>query len=156
MLISRSIDRATVTQHFQLVAFVYMPEHVHLVVVPDGAVKIARLLWAIKRPFSYRIKVLLKESQDPLLKKLMVQERPGKRVFRFWQAGPGYDRNIIFDQELHDVLRYIHNNPVRRGLCGRPGEWKWSSWKHYQDMDAVIDPDLPRLHGMPGRWGFSL
>jgi REP-associated tyrosine transposase len=41
-----------------LVAFVYMPEHVHLLVYPDqNASTIDALLKAIKRPFSYRIKM---------------------------------------------------------------------------------------------------
>ena len=28
-------------------------------------------------------------------------------------------------------LRYIHCNPVRRGLVVRPEGWKWSSFGHY-------------------------
>jgi hypothetical protein len=26
------------------------------------------------------------------------------------------------------TLRYIALNPVRAGLCGRPAEWRWSSY----------------------------
>jgi REP element-mobilizing transposase RayT len=47
----------------RLVAFVYMPEHVHLLVYPTpGFSPISELLKAIKRPYSFRIKKLLEES----------------------------------------------------------------------------------------------
>ena len=29
-------------------------------------------------------------------------------------------------------MRYIHRNPVRRGLVAQPQDWKWSSYRHYQ------------------------
>ena len=35
-MLSRSIDRAMLGHRYRLVAFVYMPEHVHLLVCPDG------------------------------------------------------------------------------------------------------------------------
>jgi putative transposase len=28
-------------------------------------------------------------------------------------------------------LRYIHRNPVARGLAGQAEDWKWSSFRHY-------------------------
>ncbi len=30
-----------------------------------------------------------------------------------------------------EKLRYIHRNPVRRGLVKKPEDWKWSSFRHY-------------------------
>jgi putative transposase len=58
-------------------------------------------------------------TNDSLLDKLIVRERPGKMSFRFWQEGPGYDRNIASPDHLNDCINYIHGNPVRRGLCAR-------------------------------------
>lgn len=28
-------------------------------------------------------------------------------------------------------LRYLHRNPVKRGLVTEPENWKWSSYRHY-------------------------
>jgi hypothetical protein len=28
-------------------------------------------------------------------------------------------------------LRYLHRNPVKRGLVAQPEDWKWSSYRHY-------------------------
>ncbi len=36
-------------------------------------------------------------------------------------------------------LRYLHRNPVKRGLVKDPGEWEWSSFRHYafREMGVV-------------------
>jgi putative transposase len=102
-----------------------MPEHVHLLVLPErDASPVAALLKAIKRPYSYRVKQALAEARDPLLEQLTVRQRPGVMTFRFWQEGPGYDRNITESSTLEACIAYIHANPVRRGLCERPTEWR--------------------------------
>jgi len=126
-----------------------MPEHVHLIVLPpDESARIASLLFAIKRPHSYRVKEMLRRLGDALLEQLMVRERPGRRVFRFWQEGGGYDRNLTDEKTILAAIHYAHANPVRRGLCSSPAEWKWSSWHHYEG-DRAPDPDLPTVHGFP-------
>jgi putative transposase len=53
------------------------------------------------------------------------QQRP------FWQAHY-YDFNISTHEKFVEKLRYIHRNPVRRGLVAQPQDWKWSSFRHYQ------------------------
>ena len=90
-----AIDRAMDGHDFRLIAFVLMPEHVHLLIYPTVAEpRIDKLLFAIKRPHSYRIKQLLTKDNNPPLNELTIQERPGKMVFRYWQEGPGYDRTF--------------------------------------------------------------
>ena len=94
-LLSRSIDSATDRQGFGLIAFVFMREHVHLLVFPSHpSAKISSLLKGIKQPVARRVKLLLVQSRSSLLESLTIQERPGKQVFRFWQEGGGYDRNL--------------------------------------------------------------
>ncbi|UCC32281.1 MAG: transposase [Phycisphaerales bacterium] len=124
-LLSQSIDRAAAKHGFELIAFVYMPEHVHLIVFPIApTAAVARLLYAIKRPVSTRIKQHLIRTDAQLVKHLTIRERPGKTTFRFWQEGAGYDRNIASIKILRTAIEYVHNNPVRRGLCQTPGQWK--------------------------------
>jgi hypothetical protein len=31
-----------------------------------------------------------------------------------------------------EKLRYIHRNPIKRGLVAKPEDWQWSSYRHYQ------------------------
>ncbi len=86
-MLGESISRATANHEFDLIAFVFMPEHVHLLVLPrTNESRVSGLLKAIKRPYSYRVKQLLKESGSGLLEKLTIRQRPGVMTFRYWQA----------------------------------------------------------------------
>ena len=147
--LSTCIDRAVDKHGFQLVGFVFMPEHIHLLVFPTTVeARISALLYAIKRPHSHRSKQWMQQHNDNGLDRLTIQERPGKTSFRFWQEGSGYDRNIESSNVLTASLEYIHANPIRRGLCDRADQWKWSSWHHY-NAPGHTDLDLPTAHGMP-------
>ena len=35
------------------------------------------------------------------------------------------------------MTKYLHNNPVRRGLVGEATAWPWSSARFYAGMNAV-------------------
>jgi putative transposase len=49
---------------------------------------------------------------------------------KFWQEGY-YDSNVRGDRDRTAVIRYIHRNPVKRGLVEKPEDWLWSSYRHY-------------------------
>ncbi len=149
-MLCRSIDKAIVRWNFRLVAFVLMPEHVHVLVYPTTHhVEIAHLLSAIKQPYSVQIKNLLIASGSDLVNRLTVKERPGKTAFRYWQEGPGYDRNLSSRKAVLAVIDYIHRNPMRRGLVDDVAHWKWSSALWYASETRIVDPDLPKIHGLP-------
>jgi putative transposase len=57
----------------------------------------------------------------------LAKGKKGGEVFRFWQPGGGYDRNITDKDTLVRMIDYIHENPVRKGLVTDPLDWKWSS-----------------------------
>jgi putative transposase len=42
-----------------------------------------------------------------------------------------YDFNIRNQRQFGKKLRYIHRNPLKRGLREHPGDWEWSSFRHY-------------------------
>lgn len=143
-LLSEAVSRACHRHNFNLLAFVWMPEHVHLLVLPQTMESsLSSLLNAIKRPYSYRIKQLLIEKNSPLLQRLTVRQRPGVMTFRYWQEGGGYDRNLWTSAAIQAAIDYIHMNPVRRGLCEKPCEWQWSSARHFNNPDMVVDEALP-------------
>jgi putative transposase len=49
---------------------------------------------------------------------------------QFWQRRY-YDFNVWSEEKRIEKLRYMHRNPVRRGLAERPEDWAWSSFRHY-------------------------
>jgi putative transposase len=149
--LARSMDAAGEEYEMRLAAFVFMPEHVHLLVVPTGnEPAIDRYLARIKQPFSKWVKQRLLDMKSPLINQLTVRERQGKTCFRFWQEGPGYDRNLTTASVIEAAIQYIHMNPVRRGLVDRAVDWKWSSASWYL-LDPVRRqlPGLPVIHGLP-------
>jgi len=54
---------------------------------------------------------------------------PGKSN-HFWQAR-FYDFNVWTEKKRIEKLRYIHRNPVKRGLVAAPEQWRWSSFRWY-------------------------
>ena len=144
--LSISIERACVRHDVELLAFVYMPEHVHLLAFPNTSPSsISEFLFAVKRPYSFRVKKLLEANNPTLLKSLTIQERPGKTTIRFWQEGPGYDRNLYYSATLRKVIDYIHLNQVRRGLVERPQDWPWSSFNAYYGEPVHAQVTLPPI-----------
>jgi len=91
-------------------------------------------------------------TSDPLLQRLTIRQRPGKTTFRFWQEGPGYDRNIRTEKVLLSAIDYIHLNPVRRGLVQRAADYQWSSARWYASDGQEVDPLLPKLSAVPPEW----
>jgi putative transposase len=51
-------------------------------------------------------------------------------AFHFWQAR-FYDFNVWSAKKWLEKLRYMHRNPVKRGLVPRPEDWRWSSYRYY-------------------------
>jgi putative transposase len=51
----------------------------------------------------------------------------GQRHYRFWQRGGGFDRNLWSDKAIFAEIDFVHANPIRRGLCATPEDWRWSS-----------------------------
>lgn len=45
-----------------------------------------------------------------------------------WQAR-FYDFNVWTDYKRVEKLRYMHRNPVARGLVDKPEQWIWSSFR---------------------------
>ncbi len=143
-ILAQSVSAACHEERFDLIAFVFMPEHVHLLVLPTTLdAKVSRLLARTKQPTSKRVRALIEADNSPLVDQLTVEERPGKKCFRLWLAGPGYDRNIFTSQALTASIDYIHLNPVKRRLCQKAVDYKWSSARFHHDH--VIEPDLPQL-----------
>jgi putative transposase len=148
--LSNCIKQANEEFRFELVAFVYMPEHVHMLVLPQSdAPDIGSYLAQVKQPLSKFVKNKLEESNSTLLKRLTIRERPGKYCFRFWQEGPGFDRNLFSLKAIEASIDYIHLNPVARGLCPRATDWKWSSARYYLGLPAGQQHEnLPFIHGL--------
>ena len=125
---------------FDLWGYVLMPEHVHLLILPHDGITISSILAKVKEPVTRRA-IRWVEKNAPEFLRRMEDRRPGGRITRrFWQRGGGYDRNMRSTRDIHEKLKYIHENPVRRGLVDRPEDYSWSSARAWQ---SGIDKPIP-------------
>jgi len=95
----------------RIYGYVVMPEHIHLLVSEPQQAVLADAIHFLKLSFSKRV-------------------HGANSVGAFWQKRY-YDRNIRNQSEFERKLCYLHRNPVKRGLCDKPEDWKWSSFRHY-------------------------
>jgi REP-associated tyrosine transposase len=146
--LAEAIEQARSELNFYLWAYVFMPEHVHLVVMPPATgAPIRAILQSIKEPVGRKAINYLVAGASAWLDR--VTRKRGRRVERlFWQSGGGYDRNITEPGTLWSIIEYLHLNPVRRGLVARAEEWRWSSARSYAGMGQ---PEL-RVDQVPLDW----
>jgi REP element-mobilizing transposase RayT len=85
-----------------------MPEHIHLLLSESQRATLADALKSLKQG---------------------VSRRPIRNAAHFWQKRY-CDFNIRNDAQFVEKLCYIHRNPMKRGLCDRPDDWQWSSFRH--------------------------
>jgi putative transposase len=135
--LAEAIDAARVELDFAVWAYVFMPDHVHLIVYPHHAVyDMAAIRRAIKGPVARKAIAHLEENSPEWLPR--ITRRRGDVTERlFWQSGGGYDSNITSSQSLLAMIDYIHANPVRKGLVIRGGDWKWSSAAWFESRRPI-------------------
>ena len=149
--LSEAISAARSRLDFAVWAYVFMPDHVHLLIYPRRSqYDISAILKSIKEPVGRRALAYLKESRPDWLPRL-TRVRGGRRERLFWQSGGGYDRNVTDPQTLGKIIDYLHMNPVRRGLVERTADWLWSSAGWYEDLrETALVPDR-----IPPEWSWT-
>ena len=93
---------------YELVAWVLMPNHVHILLKLFENQHLPEILHSIKSFSAQKANQYL--------------DRKGQ----FWQH-ESFDRYIRGTRHFAAVVRYIENNPVKAGFCGLPEEWRFSS-----------------------------
>ncbi len=110
-LFEHTLERVRRWYEFCVVGYVVMPEHVHLLLSEPERGDLALAIQMLKQ-------IVSRQLHAPAL------ARP------FWQRRY-YDFNVWSERKRVEKLRYLHRNPVRRGLVESPEDWKWSSFRHY-------------------------
>lgn len=145
-ILTEKLEAARKKFRFFVYGYVWMPEHVHLLISEPEIGTVADALHHFKLSSSKSVKARVNElhSQEAL-----------------WQKRY-YDRNLRGYREFQVKLRYTHRNPVKRGLCTKPEDWPWSSFRHYaygEDAGVEIESDwtarsrpalFAKKHDLPG------
>ena len=124
-LFVRTLEDTRVRFSLRVYGYVVMPEHVHLLWSEPDRSTLADAMHFLKLSFSKRVRRVM----APLVRARSRCAKLGNGD-PFWQKRY-YDRNVRDAEEFRRHLRYIHRNPVKRGLVSDPADWPWSSFRHY-------------------------
>ncbi len=103
-----------------------MPEHIHLLLTEPEIGTPSTVMQVLKQRAA-RALLPKKRRADPRQRNLFGEAVPRRA---FWQAR-FYDFNVWTTKKRVEKLRYMHRNPVKRGLVASPEEWRWSSYRFY-------------------------
>jgi len=110
---------------FVVVGYVVMPEHIHLLITEPEIGTPSTVMQVLKQRTAHAL-LPKKKRRDPRQRQLFGDEL--RRAF--WQAR-FYDFNVWSTKKRVEKLRYMHRNPVKRGLVDSPELWAWSSCRYY-------------------------
>lgn len=100
---------------YTLIAFIVMPDHVHLLIFPKQAYTLDRIMKGIKGASARKI------------------NNTRRILGSIWQA-ESFDRIVRDESELKEKFFYMLNNPVKRLLTDDP--WHYHGW--WSNPDIII------------------
>ncbi|MGF1572609.1 MAG: transposase, partial [Sumerlaeia bacterium] len=117
--------------HYELIAWVVMPNHVHVLIMLDDQAPLGKIVQSWKRFTATRINRALREGVIENKTPNIVENDSTSTKAAFWERDY-WDRFIRYEQHFVNTIDYIHNNPVKAGLVQNPEHWPHSSaalWK---------------------------
>jgi putative transposase len=128
----------------ELYAFCIMPNHVHLIAGIKADKNLSEVLRDFKKFTSYAIIKAIEENQQESRKEwlLWMFKKFGERnrnntTYQFWQQENhpiSLSNNLLQEQKLE----YLHQNPVRAGICFAPEDYVYSSASQFAGKDTVL------------------
>ena len=117
-MLAGCLDVVRSRRRFQLTAWVFLADHWHVILFPRHPLTISDAMKSIKLSSTNSLGKYRGEAGE------------------LWQ-GRFFDRALRTVKEYGETVEYIHLNPMRRGLVGHPGRWKWSSYYEYAGATPV-------------------
>jgi REP element-mobilizing transposase RayT len=118
-LLAHSIRFCQKNKGLKLHAYVFMLNHIHLIVASDD---VAGFVRDFKKFTSKQFKINL-EQTEPQVLSLFIDS---KGHYQFWM-NTNAPKKIEQGEFYRQKIEYIHNNPVRKNYVVKPEHWLWSS-----------------------------
>jgi len=120
------LEQTRQRSRFVVVGYVVVPEHVHLLITEPEVGTPSTVMQVLKQRTAHAL-LPKRKRRNPRQRNLFGHEAQHRA---FWQAR-FYDFNLWTMKKCVEKLRYMHRNPVKRGLVGSPEQWRWSSYRFY-------------------------
>jgi putative transposase len=143
-----ALDEARRSGGFLLLAYVLMPDHMHLV---TAGLEVSETLRYVNGITALRIISYLKEEGHATsLKKLQRESGVRGHKYSLWDHNPNA-RVLTNEASLMQRVNYTHQNPVRLGLIDRTQDYRWSSARQWTGGSAEDEPLLVDLKSIQWR-----
>ena len=129
-LFLKILEQARRKYRFVVHGYVVMPEHFHLLITEPEIGDPSLVMKVVKERFTRQ----LNRRRKPPSAQTALWDSTLDSV---WQKR-FYDFNVYSERKRIEKLRYIHRNPVKRGLVIEPGQWKWSSFRAYSSGERGL------------------
>jgi putative transposase len=144
-LFLKILERVRCRYRIVVLGYVVMPEHVHLLLSEPQRATLSTAIQALKLGVVRSLDRAVPRSRKTSETWGTPISGTFKKSSHFWQAR-FYDFNVWTEKRRIEKLRYIHRNPVARGLVDRPEQWQWSSFRWYLSGEAspvrINDTDI--------------
>lgn len=121
----------------ELVAYVLMPNHIHLVLFYKDKVEVSGFMRDLKKYTSVKLRQSLERNDKKILEVLKFSKDGQK--FKVWQDR--FDAVVIrTNSVLITKVNYIHENPVKKRIVDFADDWKYSSAGFYLKNQNGILP----------------
>lgn len=141
-ILIRNLDFYRGKLEFKLLAYVIMPHHLHLIILPGSKGSISQIMRDFKKYTAREIIQQLHEEKrfyvlDVFHKAAQRYHPKGSRGYQVWQDR--FDDLALCSPEVFGTkLDYVHNNPVKAGLVNSPSDYRYSSASNYGSGDHLV------------------
>jgi putative transposase len=135
-----SLKYCQANKGLNLIAYVIMPEHIHLVTSNLETASLSDIMRDFKRFTSKKISGQLRKNHTKVLLEVLeksAQTGKGNTAYKVWQDD-FHPEAVYSEPFLQQKIDYIHQNPVRRGLVSKPEDWPYSSARNYVSNDETV------------------
>jgi len=122
-LFLQSLEKIRRRYQFVVVGFVVMPEHLHLLISEPERGNPSIVMQALKLAFLRRLFPTSPKKREKSGAPKLFADLPARH---FWQRR-FYDFNVWSAHKRIEKLRYMHRNPVKRGLVETPDQFRLRS-----------------------------
>jgi len=136
-ILIQSFEYLQKEDNLKLYAYVILENHIHLVASSND---IAKSMRYFKSYIAKGIlKLLQKENVTTILEQLAFYKKTHKTTatYQIWQEGI-QPKLIQTDAMMISKIKYIHENPVKRGYVDEAVHWRYSSARDYDGIEGLV------------------
>ncbi len=126
--IIKSLQFLVQQKRIRLYAFVIMNNHIHLIWQPLPGQTLQTIQHSFLKHTAQEIKPHLQQTNINLLEQFKVNAKD--RTYQFWERN-SLSVELRSSKVFNQKLEYIHNNPIKAGLCINAEDYSYSSAKFY-------------------------